>query len=270
MHEKLRLWWQNRIGFSLLTGKPWASFLYVPPSQLIFLRFVWMLSAHLLLRFTSRYFPVWNPHLHDPSHLPIHRSFLDYHQPPRCACPKLLSYPPFRCSDVFLSSGRSEPCSSCCYIRDHVSYAYRTNWNDQNTKKDVGFAVPMAETMKIDRSWDMTPCSLLFHDYRNFGEMYLPSITCIHIVAYRPVAKRWLCKQWPFLGNGSVNMFLLLGSRFLIMHQLDYNNGKCVFLRGPCRDVISKGRSQLRVSSVRESEIEDLNRRQKNSHSWSR
>jgi hypothetical protein len=33
-----------------------------------------------------------------------------------------------------------------------------------------------------------------------------------------------------FLGNGSVNTFLLLGSRFLIMQQLDYNNGNGVFL----------------------------------------
>jgi hypothetical protein len=38
------------------------------------------------------------------------------------------------------------------------------------------------------------------------------------------------------------------------MQQLDYNNGKGVFLRGPCRDVISKGRSQLRESSAREAE----------------
>jgi hypothetical protein len=33
----------------------------------------------------------------------------------------------------------------------------------------------------------------------------------------------------PFLGNGSVNMFLLLGSRFLIMQQLDYNKRRAVF-----------------------------------------
>jgi hypothetical protein len=26
-------------------------------------------------------------------------------------------------------------------------------------------------------------------------------------VAYRPVVKNWLCKQRPFLGNGSVNTF---------------------------------------------------------------
>jgi hypothetical protein len=43
----------------------------------------------------------------------------------------------------------------------------------------------------------------------------------------------------------SVNTFPLPGSRFLIMQQLDYNNGNGVFLLGPCRDVISKGQSQL-------------------------
>jgi hypothetical protein len=42
-----------------------------------------------------------------------------------------------------------------------------------------------------------------------------------YIVAYRPVAKRWLYKQRPFLGNGSVNTFLLLGNRLLIMQQSD-------------------------------------------------
>jgi hypothetical protein len=59
-------------------------------------------------------------------------------------------------------------------------------------------------------------------------KMYRPPIS-INIVAYRPVAKQWLCKQRPFLGNGSVNTFPLLGSRFLIMQQLDYNNGNGVF-----------------------------------------
>jgi hypothetical protein len=33
----------------------------------------------------------------------------------------------------------------------------------------------------------------------------------------------------PYLGNGSVNTFLLLGSRFLIMQQLNYNSGRVVF-----------------------------------------
>jgi hypothetical protein len=55
------------------------------------------------------------------------------------------------------------------------------------------------------------------------------------------------------MGNSSVNMFPLLGSTFLIMQQLDYSNGNGVFLHGPSRDVISKGQSQLLVTSVQES-----------------
>jgi hypothetical protein len=56
-----------------------------------------------------------------------------------------------------------------------------------------------------------------------------------YIVAYRPVAKRWLCKQRPFLSNGSINTF----PRQRIV---TVRNG--VFLRGPCRDVISKGQGE--------------------------
>jgi hypothetical protein len=40
---------------------------------------------------------------------------------------------------------------------------------------------------------------------------------------------RWADITVPFLGNGSVNTFPLLSSRFLIMQQLDYNIGKAVF-----------------------------------------
>jgi hypothetical protein len=47
-------------------------------------------------------------------------------------------------------------------------------------------------------------------------------------VAYRLVAKQRLCKQQPLLGNGSVNMLPLLGSRFLIMQQLVRNKKRTV------------------------------------------
>jgi hypothetical protein len=70
-------------------------------------------------------------------------------------------------------------------------------------------------------------------------------------VAYRPVAKRRL-QVATVTGQRLGNTLPLLGSRFLIMQQLDYNNGNWVFLRGPCRDVINKGQSQLSGSSVRE------------------
>jgi hypothetical protein len=61
------------------------------------------------------------------------------------------------------------------------------------------------------------------------------------IVAYSPVSSRWLCKQPPFLGKGSVNTFLLLRSRFLTMQQLDATIEELCSLCCPCRDVISKG-----------------------------
>jgi hypothetical protein len=38
-------------------------------------------------------------------------------------------------------------------------------------------------------------------------------------------------------------MFLLLSSRFLVMQQLDYNNGNGAFLCGPCQDVMQGTRS---------------------------
>jgi hypothetical protein len=38
----------------------------------------------------------------------------------------------------------------------------------------------------------------------------------------------------------------LLGSRFLIIEQLDFNNGEEMFLRGPCRD----GKGQSYTQSV--------------------
>jgi hypothetical protein len=72
-------------------------------------------------------------------------------------------------------------------------------------------------------------------------------------VAYRPVAKWWLCKQRLFLDSGLVNTFPLVSNRFLIMQQLGTTIAELCFLCGSCRDVISKGQSQLIVTSVRES-----------------
>jgi hypothetical protein len=39
----------------------------------------------------------------------------------------------------------------------------------------------------------------------------------------------WVVIRRPFLGSVSVNMFLLLGTRYLIMQHFDYNNGRDVF-----------------------------------------
>jgi hypothetical protein len=57
--------------------------------------------------------------------------------------------------------------------------------------------------------------------------------TCFNIVVFRgrcyATTARWTDIPGPFLGSGSVNTFPLLGSRFLIMQQLDYNNGRAAF-----------------------------------------
>jgi hypothetical protein len=69
--------------------------------------------------------------------------------------------------------------------------------------------------------------------------MHVSCMSSHHIVVYGPIAKRWLSKQQPFLGNGSVNTSPLLDNRFVlvIMQQLDYNNRRSVFL-APCRGVV--------------------------------
>jgi hypothetical protein len=70
--------------------------------------------------------------------------------------------------------------------------------------------------------------------------------TCFNIVVFRSrcyaTTARWADIPGLFLGNGSVNTFPLLGSRFLIIQQFDYNSGELCFLRGPCREVITETR----------------------------
>jgi hypothetical protein len=56
----------------------------------------------------------------------------------------------------------------------------------------------------------------------------------------------------PFLGNGSLNTFPLLGSSFLIMQQLDYKNGRAVFSTWSVPRCYKQG-IRLELSSVRES-----------------
>jgi hypothetical protein len=68
---------------------------------------------------------------------------------------------------------------------------------------------------------------------------------------------RWADIPGPFPGNASVNMFSCVPSRFLIMQQLDYNNGRTVFStwsvpRGYKRDEVWN-LVQLGFSSVLES-----------------
>jgi hypothetical protein len=62
------------------------------------------------------------------------------------------------------------------------------------------------------------------HLEQKFAEFFPPTRKIhkeyLNTVSYRPVAKRRLCKQRQFLGNGSENTFPLIGSRFLITQQL--------------------------------------------------
>jgi hypothetical protein len=84
-------------------------------------------------------------------------------------------------------------------------------------------------------------------------QMHFLGTHLIHIVAYRPVAKQWLCKQRPFLSNGSVNTFPLLCSRSLVMQQLDYNIGNQKFSMWFMPRCYKQGiKLSLQLSSVRE------------------
>jgi hypothetical protein len=68
----------------------------------------------------------------------------------------------------------------------------------------------------------------------------------------RNVAKRLLCKQRPFLGNGSVNTFPLLDSRFFINATIDYNNARAVFSMWSVPRCYTQG-TKLVDNSLRES-----------------
>jgi hypothetical protein len=56
---------------------------------------------------------------------------------------------------------------------------------------------------------------------------------------------RWADIPGLFLGNGSVNTFPLLGSRFLITQQLDYNNRRAVFYVVRAEMFITKRQGQF-------------------------
>jgi hypothetical protein len=64
------------------------------------------------------------------------------------------------------------------------------------------------------------------------------------VILYRCYATiaRWADIPESCVGNGSVNTFPQQDTKAI---------EELCFLRGPCRDVIGKGQSQLRVSSVR-------------------
>jgi hypothetical protein len=84
--------------------------------------------------------------------------------------------------------------------------------------------------------------SLLMHySVPGWGKVHSSRIykTEINNVAYRHVDKQWLRKQRPFLGNGSINTFPLLESRFLNNATVGRNNRRGVFLCGPCKEKFS-------------------------------
>jgi hypothetical protein len=75
----------------------------------------------------------------------------------------------------------------------------------------------------------------------------------------------------PFLGHGSVNTFPFLGTRPLIMQQLDYSNGRAVFSMWSVQ-ICYKQLRYLVDSSVLYGNLwkKDLSLRERNSHFWSR
>jgi hypothetical protein len=80
---------------------------------------------------------------------------------------------------------------------------------------------------------------------------------------------RWAVITRLFLGNGSVNTFPLLDSRFVIMQRLDYNNGRPVFstwsvprcYKQGIKSVDSMWREDMRAWSWRISTVKAVDRK---------
>jgi hypothetical protein len=75
-----------------------------------------------------------------------------------------------------------------------------------------------------NRAWQ---CTSVDNARSDKGEK---SWVMLDVAAYIPVATQWICKHPPFLGNSSVNTLTLLGSKFVIMPQLNHNNGNCFYV----------------------------------------
>jgi hypothetical protein len=86
--------------------------------------------------------------------------------------------------------------------------------------------------MAAAQFWDHNHKSMFYHLLWRF----LRRFHQCHIVAYRHTATQWLCKQWPFLGNCSVNMFC--GNECASNNKVTVGNG--VFLCGLCWVVITR------------------------------
>jgi hypothetical protein len=84
------------------------------------------------------------------------------------------------------------------------------------------------------------------------------------IVTYKPVAKRWLCKQRPLLGNARNiiacnnrrNVFYVVRAATVAVQRRGKHASAKIkalcFLRGPCRWVFLKTVGETELSSVRE------------------
>jgi hypothetical protein len=91
-------------------------------------------------------------------------------------------------------------------------------------------------------------CNLHSYSHENlilFATSALLTAAFMNTVAFRPVAKKWLCKQRPKLGNarnnrtGLCNPILSNGSVNTPLQQQSYCWKGC-FLFGPCKVVIKK------------------------------
>jgi hypothetical protein len=99
-----------------------------------------------------------------------------------------------------------------------------------------------------------------FTEPLRFARVFLVSFG---IVTYKPVAKRWLCKQRPLLGNARNihahnnrrTVFYVVRVATVAMQrrgkQASAKIEALCFLRGPCRWVILKTIGETELSSVR-------------------
>jgi hypothetical protein len=60
-----------------------------------------------------------------------------------------------------------------------------------------------------------SPWQLKSRMFSFFAKLLASTLETLHVVAYRPVANQWRCKQWPLLGNAHRNRTTGLCNSFL-------------------------------------------------------